>query len=303
MVLRQPSVRAGLIFGVLAPWFFACGATERRAFDDGSDGGVSSGDGGSPRANGLTGADDASLDGPRGGACQKMDIVFVIDNSFTMEEEQENLRKNFPRFAQVLDRFTTKSGAPLDYRVAVTSTDSDRDKGAFRTNGGSGRPWLDRSDGIIVDAFARRATLGTGGSSYERPLESLRLALTDRIADGANGTFRRDDALLAFVLLTDEDEGGAIENKPARPIADYLTFLDGLTGNRARWATALIAGLGPGRCESSFGEAFEATRLIDFIAKAGKNATSSSICDADLSNGLDRALRTFESACDAFVPR
>lgn len=303
MSAAKRMVRPVVVSCALVAMTMACGSGARRVTSDGTDeGGVPTTEAGSVTP-GLGGFDDGSVDASSSNACRKMDIVFVIDNSFTMEEEQENLRKNFPRFAQVLDRFTTKSGEPLDYRVAVTSTDSDRDKGAFRTNGGSGRPWLDRSDGIIVDAFSRRATLGTGGSSYERPLESLRLALTERIADGANGSFRRDDALLAFVILTDEDEGGAIEDRPARPIPDYLTFLDGLTGNRARWATALIAGLGPGRCESSFGEAYEATRLLEFVAKTGKNATSSSICDADLSSGLDKALRTFELACGSFVPR
>jgi hypothetical protein len=277
----------------------ACGAAERRSVVE-DDGGPS---GTAPAPSGPAGSfGDASADGPSGDACRKMDIVFVIDNSFTMEEEQENLRKNYPRFVNVLDAFKTKTGESIDYRLAVTSTDSDRDKGAFRTNGG-GRAWLERGDGAVADTFARRATLGTGGSSYERPLESLRLALTDRITDGTNGTFTRPDALLAFVVVTDEDEGGAIENRPARPVVDYLTFFDSLAGNRARWATALIAGLGPGRCTSAFGEAYEATRLVDFVARAGKNAVASSICEPDLAAGLEKALRTFELACASFAPR
>lgn len=278
----------------------ACGAAERRTFSDEAD--ATSGE--APGASGTSGTfGDASADAPSSDACRKMDIVFVIDNSFTMEEEQENLRKNYPRFVSVLDAFKTKTGESIDYRLAVTSTDSDRDKGTFRTNGGSGRSWLEKGDGAVADTFARRATLGTGGSSYERPLESLRLALSDRIADNTNGTFLRPDALLAFVIVTDEDEGGAIENRPARPVADYLTFFDTLTGNRSRWATALIAGLGPGRCTSAFGEAYEATRLVDFVTRAGKNAVGSSICEPDLAAGLEKALRTFELACASFAPR
>lgn len=276
----------------------ACSSESRAPFED------------TPAAK-VTGIDGGNGSGAFGGAspdgapdsCRKMDIVFVVDNSFTMEEEQQNLRDNFPRFVQVLDAFKTKTGEAIDYRLAVTTTDSDRDRGAFRTNGGTGRTWLERTDVDVAGTFGRRATVGTGGSSYERPLESLRLGLTDRIADGKNGAFLRSDALLAFVVLTDEDEGGAIEDKPARPIPEYLTFFDALTGNRARWATALIAGLGPGRCTSKLGEAYEATRLLDFVAKAGKNATASSICDADLAGGLDKALRTFEAACQSFVPR
>jgi len=45
-----------------------------------------------------------------------MDILFVIDNSGSMEQEQTNLIANFPNFISVLD------ASGLDYRVAVTTT-------------------------------------------------------------------------------------------------------------------------------------------------------------------------------------
>lgn len=280
----------------------ACGASSRTfddspAAEDASTGVVT--DAGS---GGTFGSQDVDA-APTDSACRKMDIVFVIDNSFTMEEEQQNLRANFPKFVQVLEGFKTKTGELIDYRLAVTSTDSDKDQGAFRTNAGPARAWLERTDPDVSGNFGKRATLGTGGSSYERPLEALRLGLSDRIADGRNGAFLRPDALLAFVIVTDEDEGGALENKPARPVDDYLAFFDQLAGNRARWATALIAGLGPNKCTSSFGEAYTATRLLDFVQKTGKNAAKSSICDADLSIGLGKALSTFEAACQSFVPK
>ncbi len=44
-----------------------------------------------------------------------MDVLFVIDNSGSMGQEQTNLIANFPQFINVLDN----SG--LDYRVAVTT--------------------------------------------------------------------------------------------------------------------------------------------------------------------------------------
>src|SRR5215211_2581959 len=48
--------------------------------------------------------------------CEKMDVLFVIDNSGSMGQEQTNLIANFPAFITVLNN----SG--LDYRVAVTTT-------------------------------------------------------------------------------------------------------------------------------------------------------------------------------------
>src|SRR5262245_34619860 len=65
--------------------------------------------------------DGSGVDAPVGPpvdaiGCSKMDLLFVIDNSGSMGQEQTNLIANFPNFINVLDM----SG--LDYRVAVTTT-------------------------------------------------------------------------------------------------------------------------------------------------------------------------------------
>ena len=51
--------------------------------------------------------------------CSKMDLLFVIDNSGSMGQEQTNLIANFPAFIAVLE------ASGLDYRVAVTTTARD----------------------------------------------------------------------------------------------------------------------------------------------------------------------------------
>ena len=85
------------------------------------------------------------------------------------------------------------------------------------------------------------------------------------------------------------------------PVANYKAFLDTYAGGPSRWATAVIAGKGPGSCSSSFGSAEEATRLEQFVSLVGTNAVMSSICDGDLSIGLTQALGTFKSACGAII--
>jgi len=85
------------------------------------------------------------------------------------------------------------------------------------------------------------------------------------------------------------------------PVANYKAFLDTYTGGPTRWATAIIAGPGPGSCSSTFGAAAEATRLVDFKNQIGANATISSICDGDLSLGLANALELFDNACGAII--
>lgn len=255
--------------------------------------------------------------------CKKMDIVFIVDNSPSMKEEQDNLGANFPKFIDIINSYKTEAGDLLDYRVAITTTDDNGkqpDSGKFRKVRGTGSvtcnpgpnndPWLTRADTDIASHFACRAAVGVDGSPLERPLECARLSVTDRITDGKNamqdGTpFLREDALLAFVIITDEDEGsadGSVDAPPA-PLKDaglYAADFDNVkSGLRGRWAASVIAG--DRGCESALGKAADAVRLKKFITTAGpKNGVFSSICDGDLTKGLQDALKLFTAACKEF---
>jgi len=264
--------------------------------------------------------------GDAGPGCQAIDVLFVIDNSGSMGQEQTNLIANFPTFISVLD------ASGLDYRVAVTTTGRDYsysmstplgnlpqsqsggDNGTMLKPGSCGMTnrWIAKNDPDVSGTFSCLANVGTGGPSDEMPLSAMRDAFEERMADGTNLGFHRPDALLAIVLLTDEEDcsyeqsvtlplGQSLCSSQMEPVANYVTFLDAYTGNRTRWAAAAIAGMGPGSCSSSFGNADEAKRLKDFVQMTGANATMSSICDGDLSTGLAQALATFQSACGGIL--
>lgn len=254
--------------------------------------------------------------GDAGGAseCTKMDIVFVVDNSSSMSQEQKNLAANFPKFGAIIDGYKTGSGQSLDYRLAVTTTDFTSNKGKFITKGaskgcdsGPARPWLEPADGSVSAFFSCRAEVGISGSASERPLGSLLLGLNERIADGTNTmngeSFLREDALLAFVAITDEDEllsGNGSSNTLPKTIEEYPARFDKVKGGeRGRWASAIIAG--QQACSSSqLGSAKEAKNLKAFASSVGQNAVFSSICSGDLTEGLTKALDTFGLACKSF---
>lgn len=260
-------------------------------------------------------------------ACNKMDILFVIDNSGSMLEEQTNLAANFPGFIQVLDGFD----AELDYRVGVTTTGRDYswtidsplgplpssqtggDNGALLQRCGMSRRWVERGDPTPGDTFSCAAQVGDQGPGLEMPLAVIKQAFSERVADGTNAAFRRDDALLAIVVLTDEDDCSYEQSVTfglteiqcqanLEPVSTYKTFLDGVTGGPGRWALAVIAGPGPGQCESEFGSAAEATRLKNLVGQVGANGVVSSICSGDLTGALQQALETFDTACQGFPP-
>jgi hypothetical protein len=293
----------------------ACGPTPQRG-DDGGD------DDGKVDAGG-TGTED----GPPAAKCEKMDVLFVIDNSGSMGQEQTNLIANFPQFISVLNN----SG--LDYRVAVTTTGRNYNYAMSLPIGGTipmsvdggdngamlrpaacnmTRRWIEKSDADPSATFSCVANVGTGGPSDEMPLSAMRDAFEERIADGTNAGFHRPDALLGVVFLTDEEDcsyeqsvtfpfGQSLCDSMQEPVDRYVQFLDGFTGHRSRWAAVAIAGPGPGACSSTFGNADEATRLKQLVQMAGPNGKMSSICDGDLSIGLMAALQTFQSACGGII--
>jgi hypothetical protein len=279
------------------------------------DGSVSDLDGG-VEDPGPTFGDGSTIDASGGDECKKIDLVFVVDNSGSMGQEQANLTSNFPNFITTLNGFRTKGGDPLDYRVAVTTTDNSTDRGAFRRTGANGcnpgptRPWLERNDANLSQAFSCRANVGTSGSSSEVGLECMKQALTTRMTDGtnkANGQdFLRQDALLAFIIITDEDESSSVAINTYPPVFDGVKTI-GATSGKGRWAAAVIAGFNAQgvaqTCSSTqFGSAGAATRYGQFITLAGKNGVASSICAGDLTVGLTAALNTFEQACKNLPP-
>jgi hypothetical protein len=278
-------------------------------------------------------------DPPDSMGCRKMDIVFVVDDSGSMGDEQAELGRNFPEFARVLDEYRVRSGEPLDYRVALTTTARTirtrlgntqifsnhvtGDNGAFRTPDGVGRSWIQSDDAGRRDLLKDLAVVGTGGSPIEMPLDAARLALTDQIASGGtNAGFLRDDALLAIVLLTDEEDCSRLDGRTdadaitlrliddpetviCRSLAtpqQYVDIFDDVKGGRDRWATAVIAGDGTCEGDGSGNGAEDSPRLKDFVAKTGENAIFRSICDDDFSPALKDALDTFQAACDGLPP-
>jgi len=183
---------------------------------------------------------DADTDtGAPAGGCTKVDILFVIDDSGSMQQEQENLVQNFPAFIGVLEDYLTPAATPLEYRVGVITTSVNRNytQSVFGMNmpssssgpdgalqgqdcGLGDHPWLDGPGGEENAAlFSCMATVGTTGSGTEMPFAAMHQALLENpdnplgvpaqsAPGGPNEGFYRkgDDSLLVVVIITDEDD-------------------------------------------------------------------------------------------------
>jgi hypothetical protein len=185
-----------------------------------------------------------------------VDVLFVVDNSNSMAEEQKNLAQNFPKLIQKLDQ------AQLGYRVGVVSTDlgaGNYNIPSCETAGGdAGKlrsapmvagcvpptdPWIEKigtatnvPGGDVSGAFSCIAQVGTGGCGFENTLEAARQALSP----GVNPGFLRQNAALAVVLLTDEDDCSAAKpglydtsqqslTDPLGPLSSFRCFEFGVS--------------------------------------------------------------------------
>jgi|GEM_PF-6471265 len=160
-----------------------------------------------------------------------VDILFMIDNSFSMKEEQEKLRRNFPAFVNSLR--TLPGGLP-NLHIGIVSSDVGAgnvfisgnpacnrpggDKGEMQVKAGCG---VDTNSGNFIisinndtqrnftgkleDVFACMADLGAGGCGFEHQLQSIRVALNPQSAPANNG-FLRTSAVLMVIMVTDEDD-------------------------------------------------------------------------------------------------
>lgn len=136
-----------------------------------------------------------------------VDILWIIDNSISMAEEQGLVAVGFRTFLDALE----VEGAALDLHIGVVTTDMDD------TNPDRGRlvgepAWLTGDEQDFEIEFRSRAHVGTLGSDFEQGLGAAWLALDEAGTEGVNAGFLREDANLALIFVSDENDcsnGGA----------------------------------------------------------------------------------------------
>jgi hypothetical protein len=196
------------------------------------------------------------------GTCNAIDLLFVIDNSGTMGEEQLALPASLPSLLDALLALEDQQGNPLepDVNIMFTTTDFGHPQctpfqpdgytpaqGAPRSQAcidrlddfeglGSNAPEFPQActtfcplavepddpfihmegpmasttnvpDNDVLGALQCLAPQGINGCGYESPLEAMMQAINPTAAwNQGNEPFLRDEAILAIVLMTDEED-------------------------------------------------------------------------------------------------
>ena len=186
----------------------------------------------------------------------KVDLLFVVDDSASMQEEQEALRDGFADFVEGL------SSSRVDFHLGVISTSMDDPSRAGHL---LGTPAYLTADDDYVALFKERVLIGTTGSDKEKGLEAALTAFTPANLAGANEGFLRRDAYLLTVFVTDEEDCsdfGALDafdsdacyQQPESlvPIDEVLEDFQSLKDDPELVQVAAIMGLPWSECEEAW---------------------------------------------------
>lgn len=194
-----------------------------------------------------------------------LDILFVVDNSPSMWEQQASLAANFPRMMDVLEQL---DGGLPNVHIGVTTSDVGTtatngtaapqigsignggcidagDNGALQTSDAlAGAPFISdialpdgsrarNYTGALRDVFGEIAQVGAMGCGFEQHLHAMSRAFTNP----ANAGFLRPSANLAVVIVADEDDCSVADaallapgdNGPVGPLTSFRCTRFGVT--------------------------------------------------------------------------
>ncbi len=228
---------------------------------------------------------------------QTVDVLFVVDNSGSMGEEQDNLSDNFADFINGAQAFQN------DYQIGVVTTDMDSEQQSGRLRS----PRIMRRGAGVESQFRGAVDVGTNGSGTERGLAAAKAALSDPLAfdtgvacandaacvmpdrcvegvcGGPNRGFVREEAALEVIFVSDEDDFSDAS------LNFYVDFLKNIKGfrNESRFHANAIVGARNGQaasCTGPGGEASAGSRYVEVAQRT--NGRVFSICEADFGRPL-----------------
>jgi hypothetical protein len=255
-----------------------------------------------------------------------VDVLFVIDDSGSMADQQDSLVASFPGFVAGL-RERLRSAQSVHIGVVTTedyagNPPACRAIGSLITQTGGpsssnrvcgpftgGSSWMSATEPDLASKFSCAGKPGAGGDSDERVARALMNALDPvRNAPGAcNAGFSRPDSLLVVVIITDEDD--VPDGCDGSGVCDSY----GSGGTSAEWYDQVVAHRGGhasnivvlsliGRSLDNTCGAVPAARLLGFTHRFGDNGLIGDVCAASYDAFFLEALPVIDTACQRWEP-
>lgn len=195
-----------------------------------------------------------------------VDVLFVIDDSSSMAHEQQRLRDSFDELVGWL------ANESVSYHLGLTTTSVTTGAGGWLVGT---PPYIanDTPDGLA--RFVENANVGIGGAGVEQGMEAARKLLAIEMTEETG--FLRDDAKLAIIFVSDEDDDSK------RSIEEYATFYLERKGNDPNLLSIhAVAGEVANECE---GVLRAGERYLELVERTSGRFTS--ICEESFAPALE----------------
>ena len=189
---------------------------------------------------------------------QEVDILWVVDDSPSMAEEQLLIAQGFGAFIAGIEETN------IDFHIGVVSTDMDLEN----PNRGVlvGEPSYLTSEDNYIALFQDRVQVGVTGSDKEKGLSAALHALTEPMASGPNQGFLIPFATLLLIFVSDEDDcsdGDALDGLSGSscyddrdqliPVKEFVTDFQNIKGPGSRVVSSSVVGPNvANNCEDSW---------------------------------------------------
>lgn len=303
-----------------------------------SSGPVAEGPGTTPATSSSTGPGDGTTTGsvfdvgvsdlPPAQGCRKADFLFVIDDSGSMQEHQQQLLDSFPGFIDAIlgsleeldsvhvgvitsDAYAFNAPGCQELGALVTQTGGADSSQAVCTPFVGGKRFFTNEDSLAA-AFNCVGRVGTDGSGNELPLTATVQALqTEMIGvGGCNEGFLRPDAVLVIVIVTDDPP---FPNTPddAWPLVDTSWMHDAIVEAKDGVEDSIVMiGVIPWGdtscvcpwCCPGWGCMTPNDNAIELVESFGDHGVLASVCSDDYAEALAVAIDTIDTTCAGFMP-
>jgi len=191
-----------------------------------------------------------------------IDVLWVIDDSATMYEEQDLLISSADAFIGFV------SNAGVDFRLALVTTDMVLEPGVLQG------PVMDVGTEDLVEVFNDQIQAMSTGSRDERGMAAALVAADPAVSN----TFARKDADLELIIFSDEDDHSEVG------VDDFLDQLEDQREGKVK--VHAVVGDPPEGCVSASAAADAGTKYLK--AQQKTEGLRESICTNDYGAMLGR---------------
>ncbi len=218
-----------------------------------------------------------------------VDILWVVDDSQSMAQEQKKVGEQFAAFISHLE------STNIVFHIGVVTTDMDVKNPDQATMLGD-PPVLTAELEDYEQEFIERIQVGIDGSHKERGLEAARQALSEPRISDVNAGFMRSEAVLSIIFVSDENDcsdGGALPDDATDadcydmfdlmvPTSEYVEAFREMKDDRSMvMASAIVGPKDLEQCQ----DAVPGTRYTSVANDLG--GVTGNICLDDFSNIMD----------------